>query len=248
MRRFAVLFAVVLVVVLAGCGGLIGDDTADGVESAAANGDIEFPDGYDEQGLADIDAAADAHDTAAGAADALDVWIETSQSGEQSFTVEQRQQVDRTRGVALADRSSNGNERQSYQTEDGTVYVRDAGPDSVRYRVEEERLDDFVPDVRNFLALFEGVTLQHEQTEHEGTAVIAYELDGDATTTIDGETFDLNEASIVVDEQGRIHALSVTALSDGTEQSISVEFAYGPVAIEEPNWLEDAKDATDEEF
>lgn len=248
MRRYAVLFAVVLVVVLAGCGGLTGDDTADGVEPTEATGDIDFPAGYDEQGLTDVTAAADAHDTAAATADGLDVRVETSQSGEQSFTLEQRQQIDRTSGVALAESTSNGNDRQSYQTEEGTVYVRDVGPDSVRYRVEDERLDDFVPEARNFLELFEGVPLQYEQTERDGTAVIAYELDGDATTTIEGETFDLNEGSIVVDEQGRMHTLSITAVSDGTEQSIEVEFAYGPVDIEEPDWLEDAMDATDDEF
>ena len=249
MGRFSVTLAVVAVVLLAGCSGFVGDDTGDD-ELADTDGiEAELPAGYDETGVTDVATAAEGHETAAGDADGIELQLETTQqTGETSLMLEQHERIDQLNDVALSESRTGDNTQKRYRTADGTIYVRAESPDGVRYRTQGERLDDSVQDVSEFLRLFDGVDLTHEHTDRNGVSAFAYELDESTTVTIDDQELSLDSASLVVDEHSRLHSLSITATADDAERSISAEFSYGAIDIAEPDWLDEAIEATGEDF
>lgn len=250
MHRRRVLLGVGGLAALAGCNEQPAGDDGNGETSEPEDSeeiDPTYPAGFDENGVTDADEALAGH--AAAVADrpvqgqtTIELTIPAEDDGE-----------DRVQRLSLTTRADGtGSEysrieltestAETYRSGDGLVYTRIDDGENVQYESEEIEtpeavsLDTFGPALAAADLELEDVS-NHEprRLTYSGTGV----LDEDTTF---GDVEDV-ETRIVVDEGGAIHSFGVAyTVPDGANVEASFEFAYDDVTVEEPDWLDEARE------
>ncbi|WP_135853470.1 DUF7537 family lipoprotein [Halorussus salinus] len=252
MRRKALqLLVVASLVALAGCSGALS-----GGDGAQTLDDVTYPAGVSENGT-NLTALADAHEN-------------TLQN--QSFTLEVASTVNSSMGnqsVALdaavgADReeirvngSALGQDVSVYVTEEKRFTRLNVADGEARYQVADRTPESsqIVPSSytgRSYLDRFAGsgnFTPTGVRTV-EGTTLVVLEADGsNATQSQQMNVTDYN-ATMLVDQQGVVHSVSVEVSAARQGQQARTEFSMnvsdvGETTVAEPAWLDEARNSTD---
>lgn len=252
MRRKALLLlAVGCLVALAGCSGALSGATGDD----ATLEDVSYPDGVSENGT-NVSALAAGH-TAALENSSFTLSFESTQNssmGNQSVRMDTAMTADRDQ--IRANLSSGERDISVYLTEDEQFrrVVADGDPS---YRVSERTPEamQFVPPSYSgarYVEQFGSMAnfTPTEAREVDGTTFVVLEADEsdvDAPEDVNVTDYD---ATILVDEQGAIHRISVEAETTQNDQSARIAFSMeisdvGETSVEEPNWLDEARNSTE---
>lgn len=269
MRRRLAILAVVALVALAGCSAITPDDASggDGIRDGGADGNdtpestdvratvetVDYPTGYDESGVVDSAAAVRAHDEAVQSAEgfrfAADVTITVpNRSGDgpdERMAFDLETVVDNEAGTEYSRAEFDGNATETYRTSDGVLYTRNEVGGDVWYRQESSgSVSEFT--LSDFEAAIASVDLEPRSVETDGsTTLITYA--GDEIDDPNGEFGNVDNASVelVVDTKGRIHEFAVeSSAADGPDLDVSFAFEFESVTVEEPAWLDEAKEQT----
>ncbi|UPW01537.1 hypothetical protein M0R88_05385 [Halorussus gelatinilyticus] len=251
MRRKALqLLVVCCLVALAGCSGALpGGDGAQSVD------DVTYPAGVSENGT-NLTALADAHQ---------------NQLQNQSLTLEVASTVNSSMGnqsVALdaavgADReqirvngSAMGQNVSVFVTEEKRYTRLNVGDGEARYQIADRSPDSnqIIPASytgRSYLDRFAGsgnFTPTGVRTV-DGTTLVVLEADGsNATQSSQANVTDYN-ATMLVDQQGVVHSVSVEASVTRQGQRVRTDFTMnvsdvGETTVAEPTWLDEARNST----
>lgn len=255
MQRKALQLVVLgCLVALAGCSGALsgagGEQTLD---------DVSYPDGVSENGT-NVSALADAHSTALeNESFTLDVQTGVNSSSmNQSVSIDA--QVGPNRDAISANTSTSGQQMSLYLT-DEKRYERAQVEGETQYRVTNRtpnamQLVQSSFEGQSYLDQFAGMGnfTPTEVRDVNGTTLIVLEADGsDATAEQAGETEQPNltdyDATILVDERGVVHSMTVEATSRQDGQAFDTEFSMelsdvGETTVAEPSWLDDAENQT----
>jgi len=235
---------VVVVVLLGGCSGLIGDDGPGSPE------EFEYADGYDADGVTDAEAAAESH------REGLD--------NRSSFTVEYGQQIDDVQADVVY--QVNVDEETAYNRVD--VPSEDYGVESYygdeqrvtrRFRPEEsdptsEEWNFSTADVNGgdvVAPLLSNATgYESSLEERNGTRVVVYETSGAENASevfeIEAENVTSFSASLVVDDAGVVHEANYDlTYTDGEEEERTVTLSFqvtdiGETSVDRPDWAAEA--------
>ena len=245
MRRSTTLAALCLVVVLAGCAGLVSDD-------GTGSGDQVAP-GVAENGTVDAAALSDAHVeslTASGYGHEVNLTMTGTNDGEPVET-ERRQRtsvapdaVEYTyQTITSGDTSSRiivwGNETDAFRS------VETPGSDPQFQRtdpVSSEQLSGVALFEPHLTASFELV----ETDERDGTTLYTLEAterpESDAAFPRDATNIRNYESRLIVDDEGRIHGLSVVADYDIDGEAADYELTFRMTGfddpgVERPSWV-----------
>lgn len=251
MRHSALqLLAICSLVALAGCtGGLPGGDepTLD---------DVSYPDGVSENGT-NVSALSTAH----GEALANESFGLTVDASVNASAINQSIRIDAAVGAdrdnVRADTNAGGQRTSIYLTPE-TRYSRTETDDGATYdaRDRAHASMQFVPasySGANYLDQFAGMAnaTPTDVREVNGTTLIVLEADG--STATDNESANLvdYDATLLVDEQGVVHSMTVElAAASGGQRSttrFSMEiYDVGETTVEEPSWLDEARNRTGE--
>lgn len=252
MRRNALLLiAVGCLVALAGCSGALSGTGADG----PTEDDLTYPDGVSENGT-NVSALADGHAEALnGSSFSLAVdSTQNSSMGNQSFEVTAAVSADRE--TVRANVTGGGQQSTLYLTESQRYTRMTTGNDTV-YDVSERESSgmQLVPSsysgaayVEQFAAQTDANFTPTDVREVDGTPVVVLSADGG---NISDESPIVNyDATILVDEDGVIHSLSVTAEAEQDGETSTVSFSMNvtdvnDTSIEEPSWLDEARNSSE---
>jgi len=238
MRRQIALVAVVALVALAGCGGVLTDGGAsDSPDDDPANESepdqaptlesVAYPDGYDRDGISNASRALSTHDAAIAEAAGYELSATLRVvSGDDTQELVMTSTVDNEAGTEYSTLELSGSVA-VYRAADGLTYTRIDDGSNVQY--ETSRPDSYARlTMSQFESSLADADLSATSVSREGsTTLITYS--GDAGI------------ELVVDTEGRIHSLTIE------EGDVRADFAfdYGSVTVEEPDWLDDAKSETD---
>jgi hypothetical protein len=255
MQRNALqLLAIAALVALAGCtGGLSGaGDPADGTPTLE---EVSYPAGVSANGT-NVSALAEAHAAALENRSftlSADTAVNTSmmnQSARFDAAVGQHHDTVRVNGTVMGQRVS------VYLTAEKR-YARYGTDGEVSYRATERTADvpRLVPSSSftgaGYLDRFGGVANATPTgvRERNGTTLIVLRADGsNATATAEANVTDYN-ATLLVDQRGVVHSLTVetTSVRDGQRfrTAFSMELSnVGATTVPEPAWLDEARNRT----
>lgn len=252
MRRTVAVLAVVALVALAGCSALPvgGDDASNDAESndeAPTLESVAYPDGYDQSGVTDTQAALDSHN--ASTADAAGFHLSASMratvdtsDGEETRTLSLERTVDNAAGTEYSRLELSQGSSETYRTADGQVYVRIDDGSNVAYDTSRPEAASTV-SVANFRGVFDSAAFTADSVRTEGeTTLITYTAD----ELRDGDDAVENvSAELVVDTEGRIHSLSISYdVTNGADIDAEFVFDYRDTTVEQPDWLDEARQQT----
>lgn len=255
MQRNALqLFAIVALVVLAGCsGGLSGGD-ATATDDGPTLDDVSYPPGVSENGT-NVSALAEAHagvlenESFALTADSVMNSSMTNQS------VRLEAAVNEDRDSVLVDGSMRGQQVSMYLTAEKR-YTRIGTGNGSTYRTTDRTSDavKLVPSSftgTNYLGQFAGVGdfTPTDAREANGTTVVALEADGSNATEAATANLTDYEATMLVDERGVVRSMTVDATSTTRGRQYSTSFSMkiesvGATTVSEPAWLDEARNST----
>ncbi|GAA0668157.1 hypothetical protein ACFQDG_08795 [Natronoarchaeum mannanilyticum] len=237
MRRQIALVAVVALVALAGCGGVLTDGGAtDSPDDGSANESepdqaptlesVAYPDGYDRDGISNASRALSTHDAAISEAAGYELSATMRvDSGDETQELVMTSTVDNEAGTEFSTLELSGSVA-VYRAADGSTYTRIDDGSNVQY--ESSQPDSYARlTMSQFESSIADANLSATSVSREGsTTLITYS--GDAGI------------ELVVDTEGRIHSLTIE------EGDVRADFAfdYGSVTVEEPDWLDKAKNET----
>ena len=254
MRRHIAVVAVVALVALAGCSGaLVGDDGSDDSSGEPAQNDqaptlesVAYPDGYDEAGVTDTQAALDSHNESV--ADVRDfhlsasmrTTVESQDGSSRSLELSLERTVDNDAGTEYSRLELSQGSSETYRTADGQTYVRISDGSNVQYDTSRPDAASTV-SVANFRGVLDSAALSADSVRTEGsTTLITYTADAFE----DGQ-YENVAVELVVDAEGRIHSLSVSYdVPDGADVDAEFAFDYDDATVEEPDWLDEAREET----
>lgn len=250
MRRTVIVTLLAVMVVLAGCTGQLGEDTEDPADSTTsaspvteqtttvATDELSFPDGYDENGVTDLEQALDTH------------WSGAADAGTY---------VSRLSGTEKSAVSENTTLSADVYVGDGTGYLHERRNGQESYRTYRSDLynSSIVSDVFSF-SLNAVMKAEHfefeEATVRNGTTLFVYrsdELDTNASVYDYYEEAEVtnHSAKLVVDATGRIRAFETSTDferdGDWFDLDVAVTFSeYG--TAEKPDWADRAEGTTTE--
>ena len=237
MSRSAAFAALCLVVVLAGCAGLVGDD-------GTASNDQVAP-GVSENGTLDATALSEAHVeslTASGYSHEVNLTMTGTNDGEPVET-ERRQRTAVTpdateytfQTITSGDTSSRiivwGNETDAFRS----IETPGSNPQFQRTDpVSSEQLAGVSLFEPQLTASFELV----ETDERDGTTLYTLEAterpESDAAFPRDATDIRNYESRLIVDDEGRVHGLSVVADYDIEGEAADYELTFRLTGFEEP--------------
>lgn len=260
MRRKLAILAVLGLVVLAGCSGLPfggdGADDADAEDPETAEEltleTVEYPDGYNESGVTDTGQALGAHDDAVRDVPGLRIGVhmvatDEGEDGEsETSELVMETTVDNEADVEYSETDMPYGTIETYQSGDDATYFRIDDGNEVTYDREDEAAEENRASVANFEEVIANVDFEAQSVEEtESATLITYT--GDELDDHDGEFDDVESVSVelVVDTDGRVHSLTIAyEVEDEPDYDVEFEFEYDPVTIEEPDWLDEAKEQT----
>lgn len=252
MRRLSIqLFAISCLVVLAGCtGGLTGGGDGPTPE------DVTYPEGISEN-TTNVSELAEGHSAALeNRSFTLDIDYALNQSGTNQ-TIQTHAVVGEDRDNIRID-STGADQQQSLYLTPEKRYTRatvdgeheyqatDRTPDAIKTLPSSysgaSYIDQF-GSVANFTPT--GVR------EVDGTTLVVLEADGSNATTDESASLTDYNATILVDEQGLIHSMTIHGTSDGGDQRTELRFSMNisdvnETTVEEPSWLDEARNETSE--
>lgn len=252
MRRKALLLiAVGCLVALAGCSGALSSSSGDD----ATLEDVSYPDGVSENGT-NVSALAAGH-SAALENSSFTLSIESTQNtsaGNRSVRMDAAMTADRDRlraNLTAAQRSIS-----LYATED-EQFRRTVADGEPSYRVSNRtpRGMQFIPPsysgaryVEQFGSLANFTP--SDVREVDGTTLIVLTANESAVDAPEGVNVTDYDATILVDEQGTIHRISVEAETTQNDQKAHIAFSMNvsdvnETSVDEPNWLDEARNSTD---
>ncbi len=251
MHRRGVLLGVGGLVTLAGCNDQSAEDGGNGDPADSGTGDDEieptYPAGFDENGVTDPDEALAGH-----AAAIADRPIQGQTSIELTIPAEDDGE-DRVQRLSLTTRADGTGAEYSrieltestaetYRGGDGVVYTRIDDGENVQYEAEEIETPEAV-SLDTFGPALAAANLELEDVSDDDPRRLTYSGSGvlDEDTTF-GNVEDV-QTRIVVDEDGAIHSFSVSyTVPDGANVEANFEFTYDDVIVEEPDWLDEARE------
>lgn len=251
MQRNALqLFAVACLVALAGCTGALtggGDDPT--LE------DVSYPAGVSENGT-NVSALADAHSAVLENRSFTLSVNGTVNSPTANQSVRLDASVGRNRENVLVNGTMMGQQVSMYLTAEKR-YTRLDADGEVSYRANRRTSDAvrLVPSSftgASYLDRFGGVAnaTPTDVRETNGATLIVLRADGsDATASEQANVTDYN-ATLLVDEQGVVHSMTVEATTTRDGRRSTTEFALeisnvGETTVAEPPWLDEARNETD---
>ena len=260
-RRLFAVAAVIALVALAGCSGLMGSDAPEGetngtteagtTEAELTLSDVEYPDGASADGIEDVDAVVAAHGAVLNETDYAIEIDQASAQGDrsQNVTYALRSSLDDRRMVGSIATEGMVNEWYQNATHQHTNLTANG---DTRLRVqessgsfEETHRQETAGQLVNDL-LSTGNFTADEVVERDGETLVRYEL---TAYNDSNENFETEGASgyALVGESGVVHEVQVAAegtTSDGTAVSFDASYrvtALGDVTVEPPAWVEDAR-------
>jgi len=233
MRRQIALVAVVALVALAGCSGVLTDGATDGgpsdgteSEQAPTLESVTYPDGYDQDGINNASRALATHDAAIADAEGYELSATMrAGSGDDAQELVMTSTVDNEAGTEFSTLELAGSV-EVYRAADGSTYTRIDDGSNVQY--ETSRPDRYTR-----------LTLSQFESTLGDADLSATSVSRDGSTTLITYSGDAG-IELIVDTEGRIHSLSI---EDGDVRA-DFTFDYGSVTVQEPNWLDDAKSET----
>ncbi|MCL9812096.1 DUF7537 family lipoprotein [Natranaeroarchaeum aerophilus] len=251
MHRRRVLLGMGSLVALAGCNGQSGDDgNGEEEDGDEKNGEEEidptYPAGFDEYGVTDADEALAGHEAAIA-----DRPVHGQTTIE--LTIPTDDGEDRVQQLSLTTRADGAGTEYSridltestaetYRDGDGLVYTRIDDGENVQYEADEIETPEAV-SLGTFGPALAAADLELEDVSDDDPRRLTYSGSGvlDENTTF-GDVEDV-ETQIVVDEEGAFHSFSVSyTVPDGADVEASFEFTYDDVTVEEPDWLDEARE------
>ena len=253
MRKNAfLLFAVSCLVALAGCSGALSDATGG---AGPTLDDVSYPDGVSENGT-DAAALADGHRTALEN-ESFTLSMELSQNssmGNQSVQMDAAVGADRD--DVRANVSALRQQVSMYLTSE-KQYTKTTVDNRSMYRVQNRtpRGMQFVPasytGARYVEQFASNVSFQPTGVrEVDGTKLIVLRANESAVTAPDRVNVTEYNGTLLVDEQGLVHRFDVQVTTEQDGQRAAVGFSFeisdvGETTVEEPNWLDEAKNRSE---
>lgn len=252
VSRSTIVASVVVLALLAGCAGLVGDD-----DSAEEPGTFDYPDGFSAEGVVDGDRAVEGYERAVRArgnyTGSYRYDVETGE-GESVAEVEYRVDFESERAYQRFAAQADGSEatRELYQESDrryyrSTVDGEVVGLDAERRPFRPEELTA-VEAIRALLTDASGY--EASLAERNGTAVAVYETTDLGNTTHLVGVDDPDEVTdfrgrFAVDSEGLIRTAEyeLTYVADGDERRLAMAFdlsAPGETTVERPAWADEA--------
>ncbi|WP_327051737.1 DUF7537 family lipoprotein [Halomicrococcus gelatinilyticus] len=270
-RRIAISIVLVALVAVAGCtSGPSGDSS--GTDSPATNGttatttttktldDLSFPDGATDEGVENGSALAATHvERLSDTGYEVEVtasYSAESESGTSTYVV--RRDAETGEMYQRTARKSNGDERGEFAYANDTATYTKRGTDDPSWDVNTRRTSDDVAD-NNVVMAAESILPMGNWTDPsvvsaDGQPFVEYELDGIAPEPelIDADTVTNASGTLLVDQQGVVHRLTLTIAQerDGTESQTNYEYHVkktGDVTVEQPDWVSTAIEETETE-
>lgn len=239
MTRSAPTVAVVLLITLTGCTGALAGD--EGLPGGATLDSVEYPDGYDEDGITNATEVFETQQDVLRYEGATVTVTQNSSDSEFASTVRIDADARRIHGVSERD---DGTDRETYY-EDETEYTHTGDGVTADYASTYERsvryaVGGHIATVRsfNFTAT--------EVTAVRGTTVIRYDVTGidRANATVDPEDVERVDGTLLVDQEGRIHRFAYEVTIDDGIESETYRMTYdakefGATSVDRPDWVED---------
>lgn len=246
--------AVTLVVVLAmlgGCSGLLGDG---GTGSADSPDEFDYANGYDADGVTDGERAAESYRQALSNKSSYTVNYQQNLSGADAnvkYDVVYRVDVDGERAYQRVEMPDQNYEVESFQ-ESGQRVVRESNAGN-----EDIATEDVSFDLKNLTGsglfsqlLTESADYNTSVAERDGTSVVVYETNGNESARnildLGNRTPTAFSASFAVDSEGLVRTASYDLTyrnENGQEQTITLAFELTDVddtSVERPDWADEA--------
>jgi len=250
-RRGLLAVGVVVLMVVAGCGGLSGDGTPTPTTTATPDDGMTFPTGFGEDGVTDGAAALNGHTNVLLAQGNFTfVFVSESETAGGTTNTTLVNRVDTERRIALRTVSRPDAVATQYVA-GGTAYTRIEPRDNraVQYRSASERVDPNGATARALVrALMDGVSWETpEQVTVDGEQAVRYEAasltNASAVLDVEAGAVDSFEGSLVVATSGVVREVTYAATytSDGREVTdlVTVRFEdVGTTDSEEPAWVD----------
>ncbi|WP_128477058.1 DUF7537 family lipoprotein [Halorussus pelagicus] len=251
MRRKALQLLVIgCLVALAGCSGALS-----GGDGAQTLGDVTYPAGVSDDGT-NVTALADAHESQLQN-ESLSLAVDStvnSPAGNQTVSLDAAVSADRDR--IRANGSAMGQQVSVYVTADQRFTRISTGDAEPRYQVAERTPDSMqlIPESytgRTYIAQFAGsgnFTPSGVRTV-DGTTLIVLEADGSNATESQQVNITDYNATMLVDQQGVVHSVSVDISATRQGQQAQTRFSMnvsdvGETTVTEPSWLNEARNSS----
>lgn len=249
VSRSTIAASLVVVVLLAGCSGLVGDG---GTGSASSPDEFEYADGFSADGVSD--GAVDSYRNALANTSSYTVDYQQNLSGngsEMAYDIEYRVDGDGEEAVHRFASPSQNYEAETYYGSDGHV-TRQVSGDQEEFTSGEESFQQAdLTGARAVEPLLANTTAYDTSVaERDGTEVVVYETSGaenaEAVFGVDQSNVTDFSAEFSVDSAGVVHDASydVTYLDpDGNEQTLTLSFevtAVDDTSVDRPAWADEA--------
>ena len=249
---------VVLMVALAGCGGVLGGDDGDeplandtvGNETAAngSGGDAAYPAGVSESGLEDAAALTTAHnESLSGAAYQLNVTQRQriEQSGQNVTSAAERTIRTDGEGTFLVDATSVRVNQTVWGNQSTAVSRIESGDNTSYQRMDPATLRQQLSGHSLLQGYLEGGNYTVESTSDGQVTLAADEWQGSNAVPLAAENVSAYESTVVVSENGRVQEMSVHMESSRNNASMAVDVEFsldddGDVTVERPGWVDEA--------
>lgn len=250
-KQFSITIIFALLVVSAGCLGILTGPTAD---------NVDYPDGYAQSGVTDPSDAASLHanETVDSGSFASTYQVEYQLENKQVNLSEKRTvNVDTETYVAHSTGASMDSDQ--YASE-GTAHIRVNRQDgsSPVYRKQSATFDETSLTYESSMARFLGNVNYSEVSvsEENGNTLITYtgsDVNESGPLASQSEVNNVEDlhSKLVVDTEGRVHLFTLSATvttSDSSTASISFTLSFsehGSATVQKPDWLDEAKQNTD---
>lgn len=236
--RYGVLLATVLLVLLAGCSGLLGGGAGgDGAGNAGTVSEFDYPDGWSKDGVTRLDAAVATHYAAGtrGSSYTERLVFRISQDGTVQRNNSIRYAVDRESREMLA-RIDGAQGSQVAYYGNGTLTNYDPKNESVISRGNASFSKLANASRLTVAEALHGIDLDASTVVERGrTTAVKYSVTG----TTSNSSYTEASGTVVVAEDGRILSLDVTKRSE--RQTVTYRYvleAVGNTDVERPSWVE----------
>ena len=249
VSRSTIAATLVVVVLLAGCSGLVGDG---GTGSASSPDEFEYADGFSADGVSD--GAVDTYRNALANTSSYTVDYQQNLSGsdtEMAYDIEYRVDRDGEQAVHRFASPSQEYEAETYYASDGHVTRQVTGDQEQVSAGEESFQQADLTGARAIEPLLTNTTAYDTSVaERDGTEVVVYETSGaesaESVFGVDRSNVSDFSAEFSVDSDGVVHHASydITYIdAEGNEQTLTMSFAVSAVdetSVERPAWADEA--------
>lgn len=247
VSRSTIAASLVVVALLAGCSGLVGNGGPGSPE------DVDLAAGFAADGIADGDRALDSYRTSLGETDSYTVTYQQNASAPRmnaTYVGEYRVDVDGERAYHRSDVRDGQTVREDYFA-DGRHFTRLSRGDQTNSASQES---EFVQRNLTGATVLEPLVkneIDYETSlgERDGTTVVVYETSGAesaaAAFDVDAANVTAFTATFAVDADGVVRDASYDLTyvgSDGSEQRVTMSFevhGLGDTDVERPDWATD---------